>query len=62
LAVCDTLKVKCATDDVVTNTWKVWHTSTTNEHNSVFLKVVAFAADVCPYFLTISKANTGNFT
>jgi hypothetical protein len=47
---------------VVTNTWKVWHTTTTNEHYGVFLEVVTFATDVSPDFITVRQADTGNLT
>jgi hypothetical protein len=62
LTLCNTLKVEGTTNDVVTHTWKVWHTTTTNEHYGVFLEVVTFTTDVSPYFVTVSKTNTSNLT
>jgi hypothetical protein len=56
------LKVERTTNDVVTNTWKVWHTATTNEHNGVFLEVVTFTTDVRPNFVTVCKTHTCNLT
>jgi hypothetical protein len=56
------LEIERTTNDVVTNTWKVWHTTTTDEHNSVLLEVVAFTADVGPDFVTIGQTNTSNFS
>jgi len=47
---------------MITNTWKVFYTTTTYEYYGVFLKVVTFSADVGPYFVTVRKTNTCNFT
>lgn len=58
----NTLEVKGTTYDVVTNTRKVWHTTTTNKHNGVLLEVVTFTTNVSPNFLTVGQANTSNFT
>src|SRR6185312_5394951 len=46
LAVLDTLGIQRATDDIVTNTGKVLHTTTANEHDGVLLEVVANTGDV----------------
>ena len=62
LAALDALKIKCTADNMVTHTWKIWHTTTANKHNCVLLKVMAFTADVSPYFLAIGKAYTSNLT
>jgi hypothetical protein len=56
------LEVKATANDVVSNTWKVLYTSTANEDNGVFLEVVTFTADICPYFVTVRKTHTGDFT
>jgi hypothetical protein len=47
---------------VVTDTWKVWDTATTNKHDGVFLEVVTFATNVCPDFLLVGKTHTCNLT
>jgi len=62
LAVCYTLEVERATNDVVTYTRKVGNAATTNKHNGVLLEVVAFTTDVSPDFLAIAKAYTSYFT
>ena len=62
LTFCNTLEVKCTTNDVVAHTWKVWHTTTANQHNGVLLEIVTFTANVCPNFVTIGQTNTSNFT
>jgi hypothetical protein len=38
--------VKRSTDDFVTDTWKILHTSATDEDDRVFLEVVALTRDV----------------
>jgi hypothetical protein len=38
---------------MVTYAGKVLHSSTTNQYNTVFLKVVALSADVGDYFFAI---------
>jgi hypothetical protein len=43
-------RIKGSTDDMVTNTGKVFYTTTTDEHNGVFLEVVANTGDVSGYF------------
>jgi hypothetical protein len=58
----DTLEIQSTTDDVITHTWKIWNTTTTDKHDSVLLEVVAFATDVGPNFLAVSKAHTSNLT
>jgi hypothetical protein len=49
----DTLKIEGTTDDVITDTWKIWNTTTTDKHDCVLLEVVAFTTDVCPNFLAV---------
>jgi len=58
LAALDALKIKRTADDVVTDTRKIWHTTTTDEHNGVLLEVVTFAADIGPDFLAVGQADT----
>ena len=41
-----TCSIKCAANDVITNTWKVLNTTTANHHDRVLLKVVTLAGDV----------------
>jgi hypothetical protein len=62
LTLLNTLKVERTTNDVVTNTWKVWHTTTSNKHNSVLLEVMTFTTDIRPNFLLVRKTNTSNLT
>ena len=50
-AVCYTSGIKRTANDVITNTRKVFNTTTTNKHDAVFLKVVTFSWDVSINFL-----------
>lgn len=61
-ATLDTLEVERTTNDVVADTWEIGDTTTADEHNGVFLKVVTFAADVGPDFLPVSETHAGDFT
>jgi hypothetical protein len=58
----DTEGVKLTANDVITHTRKVLYTTTANQHNAVFLQVVAFARNICRNFVARSKAHTGNLT
>ena len=58
----DTGGVKGATDDVVTHTGEVLHTAAADEHDAVFLEVVAFTGDVGVDFLLVLEAHTSHLT
>jgi hypothetical protein len=45
---------------VIADTWKIWDTTTANEHNCVLLEVVTFTANVSPNFLTVGQTNTSD--
>ncbi len=45
----------------VTNTGKVFHPATTDQHDRVFLEVVTLTRNVGVHFLAIAKANAGYF-
>src|SRR5690606_1864059 len=47
---------------VVTHTRQVFNTTATDQHNTVFLQVVAFTADVGSNFETIRQTHTAHFT
>ena len=61
-ATVDALEIESAANDVVADTWKIWDTTTADEHDGVFLEVVTLAADVGPNFLAVSETDTRNFT
>src|SRR5512147_3202625 len=60
LAILHALRVQRAADDVVTTTRKVLHASTPDQHNRVFLQVVAFAADVRDHLEAVGQAHLRN--
>ena len=62
LTVLDALRVEGAANDVVTHTRQVLHTAATDQNHGVFLKVVAFTADVGDDFETVREAHLGNLT
>jgi hypothetical protein len=55
------LEIESPADDMIADTWKIWHTTAADKHDSVLLEVVTFATDVSPDFLTVSQANTSDF-
>ena len=54
--------IQCATKNVVTYTGKVFHTTAANQHDAVFLQVVALTGNVCIDLFLIGEAYTGNLT
>src|SRR5690606_25420171 len=62
LAVLDTLEVERAAHDVVTHTGQVLHTTAANEHDRVFLQVVAFTTDVRNDFVAVGETHLGDLT
>src|SRR5688572_11380814 len=59
---CRARGVESSANHVITNTRKVLHTTTTNEHNAVLLEVVAFTGDVTDHFHTVGETNTAHLT
>ena len=55
------LSIQGAADDVITNTREVANAATTNKHNRVLLKVVAFARNIYRYFFIIGETNPCDF-
>src|SRR5579862_4914963 len=60
LAVFHALQVERTAHDVVANTGQVLDTTAANQHDAVFLEVVAFAADVGNDFETVGQAHLGD--
>jgi len=58
----DAKGIERATNDVVADTWKVFDPAATDEHDGVFLEVVAFTADVGDDFEAIGEADFGDLT
>ena len=61
-ALADAVTVQCATYDMIAHTWQVFHTTATDQHDGVFLKVMAFTWDVSGDFHAVAEANTSNLT
>ena len=53
----DTLTVENSSKDMVSYTWKILHTSTSDHDNGVFLEVMSFSSDVGNHFISICEAN-----
>src|SRR4051812_14989133 len=60
LAVLDALGVERAADDGVANAGQVLHAAAVDEHDRVFLQVVAFAGNVADDFLTGGQTDLGD--
>src|SRR3546814_16745768 len=60
LAVLHTLRIEHAAQDVVTHTGKIADTTAADQHNAVFLEVVAFAGDVSDDFAMVGQADRSN--
>src|SRR5262245_16098152 len=60
LAVLDALAVELAADDVVADAGEVADAAAADEHDRVFLQVVAFAADVRRYFHPGRQSDPGH--
>ena len=60
LAVLDTLRIEHAAKDVVANAGKVANTAAADQHDAVFLQVVAFARDVADDFALVRQADLGD--
>lgn len=61
-ALIDSEGIERTTNDVITDTWKVFYPATANKNDRVFLEVVTFTTDVSDDFKAIGKADFGNFT
>src|SRR5690606_3880861 len=60
--VLDALQVKSTANDVVTHTWQIFNTTTTDENDRVLLQVVAFTTDVRNNFEAVGQTHFGDFT
>lgn len=62
LTTVDTEGIAGSANDLVSNPWQVPHTTTTDENDGVFLKVVTFTWDVNRDFLAVAQANPSDFS
>ena len=54
--------IQSSTKDVIAYTGEVLYTTAANQHDAVFLEVVAFARDVGIDLFRVGKTHTGNLT
>ena len=54
--------IQSSSKDVVTYTRKVLYTTATDQHDAVFLEVVALARDVGVNLFSVAETYTGNLT
>lgn len=54
--------IECATDDMVSNSWQVFHPSPPNEDDGVFLEVMPDSRNIGSHFDPIGQSHTGNFS
>ena len=54
--------IKCTTNDVISGTRQVLHSSATDQNNAMLLKVVAFTRDIACHFDSVGKTYSGDFT
>jgi hypothetical protein len=47
---------------MITNPRKIFYTTTFDQYNGVFLKIMPLSRDIGRYFDTIGQSNTGNLS
>ena len=57
----DAQGISASANNLVSHTGKVANTTTADQNNGVFLKVVPFAGDVDRNFLAVAQSNAGDF-
>jgi len=62
LATIHSLRIEDTANDMVSNTWKILHTTTADKHNRVLLKIVSFSWNIGCYFHSIGKTHLGDLT
>jgi len=60
--VIDSKGIKGTTNDVVTDTWQILHSTTTNQHDGVFLKIVTLTSNVGDDLVAIGQAHFSDLT
>ena len=56
------LGIQCSADNMVTHTRKILNTSTTNQHNTMLLQVVAHTRNIRAYLNSVRKPDSGDFS
>lgn len=54
--------IQGSTHNVIANSWKILHPTTTNQDHRVLLKVVTNTSDISSYFLLIRESHPTNFS
>ena len=54
-------KIQNAADNVIANARKIFNPAAADNHNGMFLQVMAFTRNICGNFLAVGQANSGNF-
>ena len=62
IATFDTQSIQSTTNNMVTDTWQIFHSATANQDNGVLLEVVTFTTDVGDDFFTIGKTDLSYLT
>jgi hypothetical protein len=60
LAILNTNCVKCPSDNVIANPWKIFDTTSTNQYYRMFLEVVANPWNVACHFNSVGEPNTSH--
>src|SRR3989344_5293559 len=53
--------IEYTTYDMISNTWKIFHFTTSYYNHRVLLEIVPFASDIGGNFVTVSEANPSYF-
>src|SRR5689334_10989876 len=62
LAVCNAGGIQRSADHVIAHTGQILHTAAADEHDRMFLEIVAYAGDIGGHFNPVGKADAGYFT
>src|ERR1700743_2965197 len=62
LAILHALRVEHAADDVIANARKILHAAATDQHDAVFLQIMAFARNISQRFEAVGQTYLGNLT
>ena len=62
IAVCTMIPVVAGTTAMISGTWKILYSSSTDQYNTMLLKVVTFSWNVACNFDAIGKTYSGNLS
>ena len=61
-SLCNTCRIECTTDDVVSCTRQVLNSSSTDHDNAMLLQIVSLTWDVACHFDSVGKTNSGDLS